>query len=78
MSDISQQAKKTNSLSNRSRKQIKQSSILCTTKEDDQITPITAVQANIIIRSEVEAMVARGGSPETERFHDPFVRVALI
>ena len=76
MSDIRQQAMRANSLSNCSKKRIKQSSIVCNTEEDGRITSITVAQANMIIRSEVEAMVARGESPE--RFHNPFVRASLL
>ena len=39
MSDIRQHATKANSLCNRSKKQIKQSSILCATEEDSHINP---------------------------------------
>ena len=76
MSDIRRQALQANSLSSRAKKRTKQSSILCSTEEDGRITSITKKQANRIIRSEVEAMVARGES--LERFHDPFVTAAIL
>ena len=76
MSDICQQAIRANSVSNHSKKWTKLSSILCNTEEDEQITSITVVQANMIIRLEVEAMVAHGES--LERVYDPFVGASLL